>query len=142
MCYALEYILVQNEPVEPLSRDIEFKTVFYPWQRGFFTKFEQTLDEVVLERVYEAYEPVEEKPTIPKRDKTTVGKGQTKGIKDLGGKTGGKQGQENKRRPGDSLIVDKDDESQSDDKDKLEDDADKAEEKKSDKKVKTDAVER
>ena len=56
LCYALDYKLLQNNPVVPLGNQRLFKTVFYPWQRGFFTKFEQTLDEVVLEQVYETWE--------------------------------------------------------------------------------------
>jgi len=64
LCYGLNYELYLNHTAEPLGKS-EFKTVFYPWQRGFFTKFEQTLDEIVLERTYSSYRPsTEPKPSL------------------------------------------------------------------------------
>lgn len=58
-CYALEYHLKLEKTGKPsLDGDVrpmvihQFSTVFYPWQRGFFTKFEQKLDEILLNRIY------------------------------------------------------------------------------------------
>ena len=56
LCYALDYHLHQEKDVAPFGSVNNFSTVFYPWQRGFFTKFEQKLDEVVLERAYDRWE--------------------------------------------------------------------------------------
>ncbi|KPM37506.1 hypothetical protein AK830_g9050 [Neonectria ditissima] len=55
LCYALDYRLKPDEAVVPLGNVTEFHTVFYPWQRGFFTKFEQKLDETILESAYASY---------------------------------------------------------------------------------------
>lgn len=55
LCYALNYELMQKEPVGPLNNQKNFKTVFFPWQRGFFTKFEQILDEAILDVSYDRW---------------------------------------------------------------------------------------
>jgi hypothetical protein len=76
LCYALDYELQQNKPIAPFNNRSCFKTTFFLWQRGFFTKFEQTLDEAVIDLAYEPWEkrdpppkyhgglvtPIEEKP--------------------------------------------------------------------------------
>lgn len=56
LTYSLKYKLVQKSDVLPLGEGMKsFETFFYPWQRGFFTKFEQKLDEIILESTYTAY---------------------------------------------------------------------------------------
>jgi hypothetical protein len=55
LCYALDYTLSQKNDVGPLGNRPQFSTVFYPWQRGVFTKFEQKLDEALLGFAYETW---------------------------------------------------------------------------------------
>jgi hypothetical protein len=57
MCHALEYNLSMDAPVGALNTST-FSTVFYPWTRGFFTKFELKLDDVILEKVYREHAKV------------------------------------------------------------------------------------
>ncbi|KAM7219209.1 hypothetical protein V8F06_005378 [Rhypophila decipiens] len=73
LCYALDYILVLDQTAEPFNANT-FQTVFYPWQRGFFTKFEQVLDEVVLELAYTKNSKPREK--VKEKGGRSAGKGE------------------------------------------------------------------
>lgn len=78
-CYALDYTLQLDQPAAPLN-SAKFETVFYPWQRGFFTKFEQVPDEVVhevvLERAHSSYEEEMAAEPLP----SSRGRLDTKGL--------------------------------------------------------------
>jgi hypothetical protein len=92
LCYALDYCLVQKNDVGPLSNRKSFSTVFYPWQRGFFTKFEQKLDEAVLDFAYETWE--NDNPECYPSDA------------DLGPKVLGKVKDSSKRKPPGGDLID------------------------------------